>query len=351
MNIIFIVLVFGIIVSFHEFGHFIVAKINHISVTEFSVGMGPAIFSFKKKETKYSLRILPIGGYCMMMGEESAVDDENSFSNKSVWARMAVIFAGPLFNIILAFLFSLILVKFTGCDPAMLSKIEPGSAAEAAGLLEGDTIKEINGERIYNFREITLFMSINDPSKPLDLLIERADGTEEMVTLTPKMDEEAGRYLIGIYGAEMLPDSVSMNVKYAGLEIRYWMKATVTSLKMIFTGGVSSDDVMGPIGVGKEMNNVIETVKENSNSNKEVIINIILNMVNWSILLSVNLGIMNLIPIPALDGGKLLLLIIEAIRRKKLPQDKESLIQIIGFVFVIGLMVLVMFNDIKNVFF
>ena len=105
MNIILIILVFGIIVFFHELGHFIVAKLNKISVTEFSIGMGPAIVSFKRKETKYSLRILPLGGYCMMVGEEEAVDDVNSFSNKSVWARMAVIVAGPVFNFILAFVF------------------------------------------------------------------------------------------------------------------------------------------------------------------------------------------------------------------------------------------------------
>lgn len=351
MNIILIILVFGIIVFFHELGHFIVAKLNKISVTEFSIGMGPAIVSFKRKETKYSLRILPLGGYCMMVGEEEAVDDVNSFSNKSVWARMAVIVAGPVFNFILAFVFSIIMIHFTGCDPARLSKIEPGSAAEDAGLSAGDTIKEINGDKIYTFREISLHMTINDPTEPVELLVKRENGNLENIVVTPKMDEEAGRYIMGIYGEEVLPNGIGMNIKYAALEIRYWMKATLTSLKMIFTGNVSKDDVMGPIGVGGAMNEVIETVKEYSATQKEVIINIILNMLNWSILLSVNLGIMNLIPIPALDGGKMFLLIIEAIRRKKLPQEKEAVIQFIGLVFVIGLMIFVMFNDIKNVFF
>ena len=129
MNIILIILVFGVIVFFHEFGHFIVAKLNKIAVMEFSIGMGPAIFSFKKKETKYSLRLLPIGGYCMMMGEDEETDDENAFSNKPLLARILVIAAGPVFNFILAFVFSIIMIHFTGYDPATLNYVGENSAA------------------------------------------------------------------------------------------------------------------------------------------------------------------------------------------------------------------------------
>ena len=350
MNIILIILVFGVIVFFHEFGHFIVAKLNGIAVTEFSIGMGPAIFSFTKKETKYSLRILPIGGYCMMLGEDEESNDENAFNNKPVWARMLVIAAGPVFNFILAFIFSIILIHFTGCDPSTLYYVLEDSAAAEAGIEAGDTIKEINGERIYNYRELLLYMQINDASKPVELVMEDSEGNEYTTVVTPRLNEN-GEYKLGVSGGYVKSEGIGMDIKYAGLELRYWVKATVSSLKMIVTGGVKSGDIMGPVGVGGAMNDIIEEVKDESESSKEAVRNILLNLLNWCILLSVNLGIMNLLPIPALDGGRLLFLIIEAVRRKKIPQDKEAVVNLIGFVLLIILMVVVFFNDIKNVFF
>lgn len=350
MSIILIILIFGIIVFFHEFGHFLFAKLNHIAVNEFSIGMGPAIVSFKKKETKYSLRIFPIGGYCMMEGEDEESDSENAFSNKPVWVRMLVVVAGPLFNFILAFIFAIILVHFTGCDPATLYYVAPDSAAEEAGIAEGDTILEINGDKIYNYRELLLYMQLNDASKPVELTMVTPDGDEYVTVVSPKLDEN-GEYKLGVIGGYVESEGIGTDLKYGALELRYWFKATITSLKMIFTGGVSSDDIMGPVGVGGAFDDVLDEVKEASTSKREEVINIILNMLNWCILLSVNLGVMNLLPIPALDGGRLLFLIIEAVRRKKIPQDKEAFVNFIGFVLLIILMIVVFFNDIKNVFF
>ncbi len=350
MSIILIILIFGIIVFFHEFGHFLFAKLNHIAVNEFSIGMGPAIVSFKKKETKYSLRIFPIGGYCMMEGEDEESDSENAFSNKPVWVRMLVVVAGPLFNFILAFIFAIILVHFTGCDPATLYYVAPDSAAEEAGIAEGDTILEINGDKIYNYRELLLYMQLNDASKPVELTMVTPDGDEYVTVVSPKLDEN-GEYKLGVIGGYVESEGIGTDLKYGALELRYWFKATITSLKMIFTGGVSSDDIMGPVGVGGAFDDVLDEVKEASTTKKEEVINIILNMLNWCILLSVNLGVMNLLPIPALDGGRLLFLIIEAVRRKKIPQDKEAFVNFIGFVLLIILMIVVFFNDIKNVFF
>lgn len=350
MSIILIILIFGIIVFFHEFGHFLFAKLNHIAVNEFSIGMGPAIVSFKKKETKYSLRIFPIGGYCMMEGEDEESDSENAFSNKPVWVRMLVVVAGPLFNFILAFIFAIILVHFTGCDPATLYYVAPDSAAEEAGIAEGDTILEINGDKIYNYRELLLYMQLNDASKPVELTMVTPDGDEYVTVVSPKLDKN-GEYKLGVIGGYVESEGIGTDLKYGALELRYWFKATITSLKMIFTGGVSSDDIMGPVGVGGAFDDVLDEVKEASTSKREEVINIILNMLNWCILLSVNLGVMNLLPIPALDGGRLLFLIIEAVRRKKIPQDKEAFVNFIGFVLLIILMIVVFFNDIKNVFF
>ena len=348
MNIILIILVFGVIVFFHEFGHFIVAKMNKIAVMEFSIGMGPAIFSIQKKETKYSLRLLPIGGYCMMMGEDG--ESENSFGKKPLLARILVIAAGPVFNFILAFIFSIILIHFTGCDPAKLSTVVEHSAAEDAGLVVGDTVTAINGKKIYNYREILLYMASEDASKPVTLSIEHADGTDTSVVVTPKVNEQ-GDYKLGISCSYVASTGFGNDIKYAGLELRYWVKATVTGLRMIVTGGVKNGDIMGPVGVGSAMNDVLDEAKEISTTRKEAVINVILNLLNWSILLSVNLGIMNLLPIPALDGGRLLFLFIEGIRRKKIPQEKEAIVNFIGFALLMVLMVVVFFNDIKNAFF
>ncbi|MBQ9200499.1 MAG: RIP metalloprotease RseP [Lachnospiraceae bacterium] len=352
MNIILIILVFGIVVFFHEFGHFIVAKANHIAVTEFSIGMGPAIFSFKKKETKYSLRILPIGGYCMMLGENEDSDDENSFSNKSVLARILVIAAGPFFNFILALIFSVILIIGCGYDEAKVSEVSETGAAYEAGIEAGDTILEIGGKKVHFFREVQIYMMVNDSSKPVDIVVKKADGTIKKVTVSPKQADD-GNYYLGIsrQGYNVATKGAGETIKYAFYETKYWVDATFSSLRMIFTGGVKSGDIMGPVGVGGAFNDIIEEVKEESHTFKETVINIILNMINWCILLSVNLGIMNLLPVPALDGGRLLFLFIEAIRRKKIPQEKEAFVNMIGFALLMVLMVLVFFNDIKNVFF
>ncbi len=350
MNIILIILVFGVIVFFHEFGHFIVAKLNKISVMEFSIGMGPALFSIKKKETKYSLRLLPIGGYCMMEGEDEDSEDENAFNKKPLLVRILVIAAGPIFNFILAFLFSIILIHYTGCDPATIYDVVEESAAEEAGIVAGDTVTEINGKKIYNYREVLLYMQANDVSKPVTLTIAHADGTTEEVVVTPKPNEN-GDYKLGVSGGYVASTGIGNDLKFAAYELRYWVKATVTGLRLIVTGGVKGDEVMGPVGVGNAMNDIIEQAKDESTTKKEEVINVLLNLLNWCILLSVNLGIMNLLPIPALDGGRLLFLFIEAIRRKRIPQEKEAIVNAVGFVLLMVLMVVIFFNDIKNAFF
>lgn len=350
MNIILIILIFGIIVSFHEFGHFIVAKLNKITVMEFAIGMGPAIFSKEIKGTKYSLRLLPLGGYCMMMGEDEEIDDENSFSNKPLLVRAMVVAAGPIFNFILAFVFSIALIHFTGCDPCTVAEVIENSAAQEAGVQAGDTVISINGDKIYNYRELLLYMSMNNNPNDVELELKRENGEKYTAVLKPKQNE-AGDYKIGVAGGYVHSPNIINDVKYAGLELRYWVKATVSSLRMIVTGKVKGNQIMGPVGVGDAFNDVIEEVKEESNTFGETVANIILNMINWCILLSVNLGVMNLLPIPALDGGRLLFLLVEAVRRKPIPKDKEAIVNMVGFVILLGIMAVVFFNDIKNVFF
>lgn len=340
LNILCIVLVFGIIIFIHEFGHFIVAKINKITVNEFAIGMGPSIFSFTRKETKYSLKLLPIGGYCLMLGEDEEIDDENAFGNKPVWIRMLVVLAGPFFNFILAFLCSIILISMAGYDDTELTKVPTNGAAYEAGIREGDVITKLDNSRIYVYRELLVFMQFHKNDEPIDIEYIR-DGKKNTVTITPKQTENG--YLIGVSGGVRKEAGFFTNIKYSALEVRYWIKTTFISLKELVTGGVSVKQLSGPVGIASMMNDTMNEANDAGGA-----IDVFLNIVNFCILISANLGVMNLLPIPALDGGRLLFFIIEAVRRKKIPQDKEAIIHLIGFVLLIGLMAVVMFNDIKN---
>ena len=349
VNIVAIIITFGVIVFVHEFGHFIFAKMNHIKVNEFSIGMGPSIATWTKKDTDYSVRALPIGGYCMMEGLGEDSDNRNAYNNKSVLVRLAVSFAGPLFNFILAFLLSIIICHFYAVDPPVMSKIIEGSAAEEAGLLPGDEVIKLDGERIYNYREITLYSMMNDPKDPVEITYVR-EGKEYTTTLTRKYNEESKSYLFGFisYGREST--GIMDELKYSLLEVRFQIKTAICSVRMIFTGKTSKDDLMGPVGIGHTMNDIIEEAKEQTADESwwDSFIVVLLNIINFAVLLSANLGVMNLLPIPALDGGRILFVLIEGISGKAVSKDKEMIVNGIGVVLLMLLMIFVFFNDIGN---
>lgn len=348
VTIILFLLIFGLIVISHEFGHFLLAKKNGIRVLEFAVGMGPTLFHFKKGETVYSLKAFPLGGACMFDGEDGVSSkegepDEGSFLSASVGARISAVVAGPLFNFILAFILALIVVAFTGSDRPVIQNIVEGSAAEAVGLQSGDRITEINGERIHLGRQVTLISALNK-GENLEIDYVR-DGEEYQVTVTPRYDEAAGRYYIGFMGVSEYFECNALEVfQYSFYELEYWIRTTFKSLGMIFTGQVSKDDVAGPVGIAQMVGDTYETAKPYGISS------IIFSMMNIAILLSVNLGILNLLPIPALDGGRLVFLIIEAVRGKPVPPEKEGMVHLAGMAVLMLLMVFVLFNDISRLF-
>lgn len=344
MKIFIAIIVFSIIIIFHELGHFWLAKANGIQVNEFCLGLGPTIFGFQKGETKYSLKLLPFGGACMMEGEDASSDNPRAFPNKSVWARMSVVFAGPFFNFIMAFLFSLIIICCIGYDKPQLSGVIDGYAAQEAGLKEGDVITKMNGLSIHFYREISAYSTFHS-GESVEVTYLR-DGEKYKTTLVPKLDEESGRYLYGFIGNyEYTKGNFFENVKYAMYEVRYWIYTTFQSLKMMFTGGVTVNDMSGPVGIVKSMGDVYE-----ESVSTDGYYYAFLNMLNWAVLLSANLGVMNLLPLPALDGGRFVFLIIEAIRGKKVDPDKEGFVHFIGIVLLFGLMILVMMNDIRKLF-
>lgn len=344
INILIGLFVFNFIIFFHEFGHFLLAKKNGIFVNEFAVGMGPCLFSFKKKETKYALRLIPMGGYCMMLGEEEDIDDEHSFSRKSVLARLAVVVAGPFFNFILAFLLSLVLIGFCGYDRPLIAGFSDNSPAKEAGLLEGDIITSYNGSKIYNFREILVYSQINQDGKPITLTVDR-NGEGKEVTFNPVLTDSG--YKMGISGGIRERDGAWNVIKYSFLEMRYQVKTVFISLSSLITRKLGFDKLSGPVGIVSMMNDTINEAKDSANGDTSLaIINVVLNMIQFTILISANLGVMNLLPIPALDGGRALFLIIEGIFKKRIPIEKEAFVNALSFILLLGLMVIVLFQDV-----
>lgn len=350
MNILAIIITLGVIVFVHEFGHFLFAKMNHIKVNEFSIGMGPIISSWTKKDTQYSIRALPIGGYCMMEGLGEASDSRDGYNNKSVLARLSVSFAGPLFNFILAFLLSIIITHYYVIDDTVLTDIMDNSAAAEAGLEAGDRILALDGKRIYNYREITLYSYVTDPEKPVDITYER-DGREYETTLTRRLDPDTGKYYFGFISTGREPRGALDELKYSALEVRLQIKTTIYSVKMLVTGHASKDDLMGPVGISNTMNDIIEEAKESTASESAwtQFVVVMLNIINFAVLLSANLGVMNLLPIPALDGGRILFVLIEGISGRPVPPEKEAVVNTVGVVLLMMLTIFVFFNDIGNV--
>lgn len=344
MNILVAILVFSLLILFHELGHFTLAKLNGIRVNEFSLGLGPTIIGFTKGETKYSLKLLPFGGACMMEGEDENSNDDRAFNKKSVWARISVVAAGPIFNFIMAVIFSAIVLGAAGVDKPVLSDVIEGYAAEEAGFASGDTLLEIGGKRIHFYREVSVYATFH-AGEPVEIVYER-DGQEYTTTLVPKYDEELGRYLYGFVGSGAREKvGVLEAIGYAFCELGYYIDTTIQSLKLMFSGGVTVNDLSGPVGIVQNMGEVYEESVENDGYFYAM-----LNMMSWAIMLSANLGVMNLLPIPALDGGRLVFLVIEAIRGKTLPPEKEGMVHMVGIILLLLLMFVVMFNDIRKIF-
>lgn len=280
----------------------------------------------------------------MMEGEDESSTDTKAFNNKSVWARISVVFAGPFFNFLLAFLFAVVLLACVGYDKPVISDVMEGYSAEEAGMQAGDVILKMNGTKIHFYREVSLYSTFH-AGESVKILYER-NGEKCATTLEPTYDEESGRYLYGfISTGERVKGNVITTVKYAFYEVGYWIYSTLMGLKMLVTGGVSVNDLSGPVGIVKNIGDTYEQSVTTSGYYYAF-----LNMLNWAILLSANLGVMNLLPLPALDGGRLVFLIVEAIRRKRIPPDKEGMVHLIGIALLMLLMVVVMFNDIRKLF-
>lgn len=427
MSIIIAFLILGIVIIVHELGHFVAAKLNEIMVEEFSVGMGPRIISTQRGETLYSLRVVPFGGSCMMKGEDEDNTAEGSFNSKSVWRRIAVIAAGPLFNFILAFFGALVIISIVGYDSPRILQVEEDSAAWEAGLREGDILTEFDGHTIDFGRDMSLYEQLYGLDGDVITLSFLRDGQEHTISYQPDVEH---RYLLGIsyyqteeqaevtvssggaaeqaglvsgdiiigmgntdiasgmelaeyfseysltgesvtvrylhdgleYETELTPQETDVVqtgfvynlyrektdpvgvLKYSALEVRYWISATLQSLRMLVMGQLGLDVLSGPVGVVQVIGETYEETRD------EGPLMTWLTMLNLTILLTANLGVMNLLPLPALDGGRLVFLLIEAVRGKPVNREAEAMVHFAGILLLFGLMIFVTIQDVTHLF-
>lgn len=344
MSIILALFIFSLIIIIHELGHFLLAKYNGVTVLEFSLGMGPRILSTVKGGTRYSWKLLPFGGSCMMLGEDEDTQEEGSFGSKSVWARISVIAAGPIFNFILAFLLSLFIIGSIGYDAPIVSYVGENSPAAEAGIQVGDRIVKMNGRKIHVAREVTGYTLYHPDVENITVTWEH-EGETKTADITLRMDEEAGRKLMGISVSNPRTKLNPIGVlKYSAYEVKYWIATTIDGLKLLVSGKLGINDMSGPVGVVSMIGSTYEESKSDGG------FYVWLNMLNISILLTANLGVMNLLPLPALDGGRLIFLFLEAIRGKRIDPEKEGMVHMIGLLALMALMVVVMFNDVRKLF-
>lgn len=333
MTIVAALLLFGVIILIHELGHFLLAKKNGVTVHEFAIGMGPKIYSKEKNGTLYSIRALPIGGYVSMEGEDEESNNPGSFSRKSILQRVSIIFAGPLFNLILAVIFLIPVFIYIGSPTTTLDEIVDNSPAQEANLQKGDIIKSVDGEAIDSWNDFIEVVSGSN-GKELNLIVER-NNTEVKANLTPEKSED-GTYKIGVTCERN--KNIITAIKDSFVTTGQMIVQMVTFIKQMITGTVPggfTNSVAGPVGVITLVSDAAKTG--------------IINLLYLGSIISLNLGIINLVPFPALDGGRLLLLFVEWIRGgKKINPDKEAMINMVGFCALMAFMVFITYNDVSK---
>ena len=316
------------VILFHEFGHFIVAKMVGIKVNEFSIGMGPKIFQKEKGETKYSIRVLPIGGYVSMEGEDENSDDPRSFNKVSAISRIGVVAAGAIMNFLLAIIVFSIVSFNIGVPMTTISETIKDSPAEKSGIQSGDHILSMNGKETNEWDSIVEEISKANPDKKMQITILR-DEEKIDYYIKPEVNEE-NRLIIGI--APIVKKSFFSSIKEGFQKTGFMLKLMFDFISMAFSGKVSTKDLSGPVGV-------IYTIGEAAKYG-------IINLFYLMGFISVNLGFFNLLPLPALDGSRIVFLLIEIIRGKPINPEKEGFIHFVGFVLLIALMVFVTYSDI-----
>ena len=327
------ILFFELIIIIHEGGHFVAARLMKIKVNEFSIGMGPKLIQFKKGDTKYTLRLILFGGYCAMEGESEDSDDENSFAKKKVWRRFFVVVAGALMNLILGFLVIVIMLSSGSLiGTTEIAKFDD-KAVSSATLKQGDIIKSIDGMRVYTSTDVTTGLS-RSGADTLDMTVLR-DGKTLDLKVKFNMEKYEGRNFIN------MDFWLVGNKKTVGGVIKESFKEWVSFTRMVFlsvhdmiVGKYGLSDLAGPVGTVSVVSTAVKTSAY--------------SMLRIMALLTINVGLFNLFPIPALDGWRLFLLIFEGIFKRKLPDKWDWAINAVGLVLLLGLMCVITFSDITK---
>ncbi len=348
MYIVIAILIFSLLIVVHELGHFFMAKSFGVNVIEFSVGMGPKILKKQGKNTLYSLRALPIGGSCMMEGEDEETGSSTSFTAQPVWKRLLILLAGPFMNFILGAIVVLILVsQFNFFSGPTITNLSEGFPLEGKdGLMAGDTIVSIDGERVYYADDFVTFMTLAR-EEPVDMVVMRDGNSVTLNNLPLKMrqyDDEA-RLKYGIT-FNIIEATGGEKLKYAAYTTFNYVRLIRVSLAELFSGHVGLNELSGPVGIVDMMNDV--------GRQSQTVGAALFNMSSFGALIAINLAVMNLLPIPALDGGRIFFMlvtfIIEKISRKHINPKYEGYVHAAGFFLVIGLILVVMVNDVVKLF-
>ena len=346
LYIIIAILAFGVLIAAHEFGHFTAAKLLGVRVNEFAIGMGPLMFSRKVGETQYSLRLLPIGGYCAMEGEDEESEDPRAFGRQAGWKRLIILTAGSFMNFLTGFL--IVLVLFAGSVAFSTNELRgfmDGFPLEGTdGLLAGDKIVEINGAATHTYHDVSLQLSRNQ-AETMDLVILRGDSKIELQDFPLTLKEyEDGRLMYGLYFAreEATPLRV---IQYSAWDCLYFVKLVWYGLCDLVTGAAGLNDLAGPIGIVESIGTV--------GSQSATVVSGLRNVFYYVALIAINLAVMNLLPLPALDGGRVFFLLVNGLClllfRRKIPGKYEGYVHLVGLALLLALMAVVAFNDILRI--
>ena len=344
LYILLAIVILGIIVTVHEFGHYLVGRLCGIGIVEFSVGFGPRLLGCTRKGIKYSLRLIPLGGYCAFVGEDEQNEDPRAINNQRVWKRFLTVLAGPAMNFVLAFFVCVAMLHgyMTAETFPVIDRVYEDMPAEAAGIQVGDRILTVEGVEItndgYGTAKVSETIRGVEPGSPVTLTVERGGEVLTLTMNTQAVEETSGdgqttaRH--GMIGIRFTPRTYTLGeaLRYSGDYMVSTTRLMLDSLRRLFFHGEGVDKVTGTVGI-------IAVVSEYAREGMGEIL--------WLMfVISLNLGIVNLLPLPALDGGRLVFLIVEAIRRKPIPPEKEGLVHDIGLLLVFGLFLLLTFHDI-----
>ena len=352
MKLVFIlaaILIFGLLIAVHEFGHFITAKLCGVRVNEFAIGMGPLLWQKEKGETLYSLRALPVGGFCAMEGEDEDTGDERSFVRQGTLKKFLILAAGSFMNFLAGVCIILVLYSnAAGFRVDTIADLAPEfSRTGENGLMAGDRIYKVDGYRTFVAGDARMFLSYADDSVDIEVIRDGRHICLEDVTRQTYTGMEGETYTgFGLYiGAEVIPATLGVRLQYSWYQALDFVQMVWFSLAQLFSGGASMEDMSGPVGIVSTITEVGTTAETTRDA--------WFSIFYFAALLAVNLSVMNLLPIPALDGGRIFFLAVDAIAmllfKKKVPEKYQCAVNTAGFVVLMGFMLLIIFKDVFQI--